>query len=87
MMKNVFVLRHACAACPLTGSVCTKIPEGSVRSREFLGLAIPTPLAVSASRGVGCVLVSGHRAVLFDLEEDEEDEAEEEDAEEDDDTA
>jgi hypothetical protein len=35
------------------------------------------PLAVSASRGVGCVLAGCQRVLLFDLEEDEEGEDEE----------
>jgi hypothetical protein len=49
-----------------------------VKRREVIYSKVMQPLAVSATRGVGCVLGGEQRVMLFDLEDDEDEEEEEE---------
>ncbi|KAL4445375.1 hypothetical protein ABPG77_011200 [Micractinium sp. CCAP 211/92] len=53
------------------GGGTSPLPEGC-RQRELPYPRVQAPLAVSASRGVGCVLAGTQRVLLYDLEEDEE---------------
>ncbi|KAL4428023.1 hypothetical protein ABPG75_002112 [Micractinium tetrahymenae] len=64
-----------------TGSGASPLPEGC-RQRELPYPWVQAPLAVSASRGVGCVLAGTQRVLLYDLEEDEDEEEDEEGGEE-----
>ncbi|PRW05834.1 anaphase-promoting complex subunit 4 [Chlorella sorokiniana] len=60
------------------GGSGTAWPEEAARQRVLPYPRAQAPLAVSASRGVGCVLAGTQRVVLYDLEEDEAEEEEEE---------
>eukprot|EP00887_Chlorella_sp_A99_P001987 scaffold18.g1987.t1 len=55
----------------------TPLPESGIRRRRLPLVDVRPPLAVSASRGVGCVLAAPQRVLLLDLEEHEEGEEEE----------
>ena len=47
------------------------LPSGGARTRPLVGGCVANPLAVSAPRGVACVLTAdGSRATVYDLEED-----------------
>ena len=58
-------------------SGCDVLDFGEFRRRELPYKNIQLPLAVSATRGIGFVLTAQKRAILYDLEEDEEEEGEE----------
>lgn len=60
------------------GPLSAVLDFGEYRHRELPYKHIQLPLAVSATRGIGFVLTAQRRAILYDLEEDEEPEEEEE---------